>query len=134
MKKQLFSQVYQIAKEKLVVHPQSVYVHYSFIIQNNSIVGYGVNRDGTPPIHWGYKNRKDDPTYNPKLHSEINAYRKVKGILDKRKSFEIINVRLNRHGELRNSKPCSCCYNLLRELGCKKFYYSSDIGFLSDLA
>lgn len=129
MKKQLFDDAVKFAKKKLSKHSQGCYAHYSFIVQNNEIIGYGVNQDGEPLIHWGYKRMKDDPSYTPKIHAEIHAYRKNKSLIDKTKNFEIINIRLNKQGELRLSKPCTCCAKLLSELGCKKFYYSSEKGF-----
>lgn len=131
MKQRIFIDALRVAKSKRVNHSQGSYAHYSFIVQNNCIIGYGVNMDGDPLIHWGYKSNKSDPTYSPKIHSEINAYRKLKGLLDKNKSFEIINIRLNKLGELRNSKPCQCCSELLADLGCKKIHYSCECGFLS---
>jgi tRNA(Arg) A34 adenosine deaminase TadA len=130
MKRRIFSDVVQFAKSKLSQHTQGCYAHFSFIVQNNSIIGYGVNQDGEPLVHWGYKKMKLDPSYTPKIHAEIHAYKKNKGLLDKNQPFEIINIRLNKLGELRISKPCPCCYQLLTDLGCKKFYYSSECGFL----
>jgi hypothetical protein len=131
MRKSLILEAVKVAKSKISKHTQSSHAHYSFIVQNNCIVGYGVNQDGEPLIHWGYKRMKEDPTYSPKIHSEIHAYKKNKGIMEKGKTFEIINIRLNKLGELRNSKPCKCCSTLLRDLGCIRFYYSSDCGFLN---
>jgi len=66
----------------------------------------------------------------PKIHSEIAAYRKAKGILTKNEPFEIVNIRLNKNKELRLSKPCICCFEIMKELGCSKFYFSSNAGFL----
>jgi tRNA(Arg) A34 adenosine deaminase TadA len=131
MKKTLLTEAVNMARKKLSNHPQGGWPHFSFIVQNNKIIGYGINQDGEPLIHWGYKQNKLDPSYNPKIHSEIHSYRKNKSLINKESPFEIINIRLNASGELRNSKPCKCCFNLLTELGCKKFYYSSDCGFLT---
>ncbi len=130
MKRQLFKQATQVARNKLGNHTQDN-AHFAFIVQNNNLIGYGVNQDGEPLIHWGYKKNKEDPTYDPKIHAEIHAYRKNKGLLDKNKPFEIINIRLNKKGNLMSSKPCPCCSELLRDLGCKRFFYSYENGFLS---
>lgn len=108
-------------------HPQyQNFIHFSFVVQGNKIIGYGRNNCETPAKHMGYHNRV--PT--PKMHSEINAYRKTRGILDRAKPFYLVNVRLNKSGEVRLSKPCVCCYSLLNSLGCKQIYYSSEVGFL----
>jgi hypothetical protein len=131
MKKSLLAYALNVAKEKLPLHPQLEYFpHYTFIVQNNHIVDWATNLSQNPPVHYGYKNNSLDPDYRPKVHSEIAAYKKAKGIMDKNQGFEIINIRLNKHKEIRLSKPCFCCFEILCELGCQKFYYSSELGFL----
>jgi len=100
-------------------HPQfDCYKHYSYIIQNNSIIEWGVNRAGPPPN-----------CYKPhqKIHSEYVAYCKARGLLNKQKSFDLINIRLNKLGEFRLSKPCSCCFNFLQSMGCRNVYFSTGV-------
>ena len=131
MKKTLFREAVRIARDKLTSHPQlGHFMHYSFIVQNNKIIEWGFNIAHEPPKHYGYHERLKDAINKPKMHSEIACYQKAKGLLNKNKKFEIINIRLDRNGELLNSAPCSCCHNLLTELGCHKFFFSSQIGFL----
>ena len=140
MKKSLLVEAVRVSREKYSSHPQEEFIHYSFVVQDNQILGYGVNRSADPPIHWGYQRDRTNElpnhrrcqweNYRPKIHAEIDAYRKVKGIMNHNRDFEIINIRLNKKGEIRNSKPCSCCFKLLKELGCSKFWYSFEIGFL----
>jgi tRNA(Arg) A34 adenosine deaminase TadA len=131
MQRRLLKQAVQLARNKLSNHEQGSYAHFAFIVQNNTLIGYGVNQDGSPLVHWGYKRNKEDPTYTPKIHAEIHAFRKNKALIDKNKPFEIINIRLNKKGELRSSKPCTCCNELLTDLGCKRFFYSYNNGFLN---
>ncbi len=129
MKKSLFTEVVRIARSKLPSHPErSCYCHYSFVIQDNKIVEWGTNNRHEPPKHYGY-HRPWDGTFRPKFHSEAYAYKRARGLLTD-DSFEIINVRLVKSGELRLSKPCRPCFELLASLGCKRFYYSSEVGFM----
>jgi hypothetical protein len=79
-----------------------------------------------PPIHMGYVQRINGA--EPKLHSELVAYRRAKGIMTIH-DFHIINLRLNRQGKTRLSKPCVCCYEILKTAGCKSFFYSTEDGF-----
>jgi hypothetical protein len=131
MKKSLLNLTLKISIEKLPLHPEiKHFLHYSFIIQENQIVEWATNNQYHPPIHYGYNKKEEDPTFVPKGHSEINAYKKAKGIMDKDKPFDIINIRLTNKKEIRLSKPCISCFDLLKELGCRRFYYSSPIGFL----
>ncbi len=130
MKKSLLSDALQISLMKFKKHPEyERYIHYSFIIQDNKIIEWGTNHKGIPAKHYGYCKKNNDPTFVPKIHSEIDAFKKAKGILNKSKIFEIINIRLNKEGQIRSSKPCVCCYYLLKELGCKTFHFTEDDGF-----
>lgn len=63
------------------------------------------------------------------IHSEADAFRKAKGILDKTKTFECVNVRFTKGNKLKLSKPCSCCYRFMKTMGCSKVYFSTEIGF-----
>jgi hypothetical protein len=132
MKKSILDEALAISRRNKSKHPElEHFLHYSFIIQENKIVEFGLNNKGVPHRHYGYHDRIKDHRYSPKTHSEIAAYRKARGILDKRKNFQIVNVRINKAGDVRNSKPCSCCYAIMKALGCSRFFYSSDVGFLS---
>jgi len=127
MKKTILRDAVRIALEKLPRHPQfDYYPHFTFVIQNNKMIGWGMNSEGVPPVHLGYNERIQWGL--PKMHSEYNAYRKVKGILQHNKGFEIVNIRLNRMNEFRTAAPCSCCHNFMSTLGCTNCYFSVDGG------
>lgn len=102
-------------------HPEwGKFHHFSFIVQDNKIVEWATNKAHTPLTRFGYP-------AGSKLHAETEAYRKAKGLLNPRKSWECVNVRLLRDNTPRLSAPCSCCYNFLDILGCKKVYFTTDI-------
>lgn len=92
------------------------YKHHTFVIQKNQIVEWGQNKSGAPPNF--YKPHQ-------KIHSEYVAYKKARGLLEKNKPFDIINVRLNKQGDLRTSKPCLCCCNFLKTMKCRNVYFST---------
>lgn len=121
MKKKQIEHCLRIARKHLPKHPQwDAYKHYSFIFQNNKLIEWGCNRTSEPTI--GY------PEYG-KRHSEVDAWYKAKGLMDK-KSFEVLNIRMNCKGDLKISKPCSCCYEFLKRLGCSGVWFSvGEIGF-----
>lgn len=114
---------FAFAKIKSGEHPYIVNnkFHFAFIIQNNKVVEYGMNRIGKIAKMYGY----DDKT---EIHAEFDAYRKARGILDKNKPWEVLNVRSNRAGQSRNSAPCVCCLRYLRELGCSGVWFTTDAG------
>lgn len=103
-------------------HPEFYnYIHYTFIVQNGKILEWGTNRQGEPFIK-GY-------SHQSKIHSETDAFRKARGLLDLREEFDVINIRLSKSGELRISKPCPCCHNFLKVMGCKRAWFTTEIGW-----
>lgn len=114
---------FAVSKIKAGEHPYVVNnkFHFAFVIQNNKVIEYGMNRLGKLGKMHGY----DDKT---EIHAEFDAYRKARGILDKNRSWEVFNVRSNRVGEIRNSAPCVCCLRYLRELGCSGIWFTTNEG------
>lgn len=128
MKKSILYETLRISKQNVENHPyHGRKYHYSYIISKNTILGWSTNKNFSLPKHFGYDSRIDNNTAF--MHSEIAAWYKTKGLLQGRK-FQLINIRINKSGELRISRPCVCCHTILNKLGCNKFYYSSNIGFL----
>lgn len=123
MKQTILKECIRISREKNLQRDRaSDFRHFSFIIQKNKLVDWGMNVSKVPPmIQFGYSKTSG-------WHAEVNAYRKAKGILENG-PFEMINIRLNRQGHLRLSKPCPCCHMFLTELGCKAVYFSTEVGF-----
>jgi hypothetical protein len=108
-----------IAKHYLPKHSRKDgYKHFSFVIQHNKLVEWGTNKSGPPMKMLGYQDHQ-------MIHSETLAYRKAKGILNKNEIFEVINIRLNARGELKIAKPCPCCTTFLKNLNCKRIWFSS---------
>jgi hypothetical protein len=106
-------------------YPRLYRFHVSFVVQSNKVLGWGVNGGNYP---WLPFTGLPD---HAREHSESAAYRKVKGILDKTKNFEIVNVRLGRQLQPKISKPCPCCYTFLRELGCQRVWFTTSSGIVS---
>lgn len=128
MRKSLLDTALKIALDNLSKHPEyEHYPHYTFVVKDNQIVEWATNTAQAPPKHYGYGARIKGAI--PKTHSEINAYIKSRRIIGKQ-SFQIINIRLNKSRKMRLSKPCVCCHDIMVAMGCTKFYYSSEIGFL----
>lgn len=108
------------------LHPEwGHFHHFSFICQDGKIVEYGTNRSGESPIH-GYTRRA-------KIHSEVDAFMKAKGILDRNKPFQIINIRLNKQNELRDSHPCPCCDSFIKSMGANKIWFTTRTGWARQL-
>jgi len=132
MKKQILRECVRISREKNNNFPIAMKKHhFSFIIQNNKIVEWGTNVSicrgvditGTQsPKYRGY------PEY-AMFHSEAAAYKKARGILNPKETFEVVNVRLNTTSDMLLSKPCDCCFHFLRTLNCSRVWFSTKTGF-----
>ena len=62
------------------------------------------------------------------MHSELDALLRVdKGLLKKRPKLDLINVRFNRFGELRMSRPCEKCMPWCEALF-RTIWYTTDEG------
>jgi hypothetical protein len=127
MKKKLVDKILSTCLKKLSKHPElKNFPHYSFVIKDGVLVSWATNSKKEPPRHYGY-HRNWDKGFRPKWHSELAAYRKS----PVKPPFQIVNVRMNKQGDLRISKPCAACTKMMTALGCSKFYYSFPGGFLS---
>ena len=105
-----------------IKHPQwSDYHHFSFIIQRNKLVEWGTNRFSDPLTFLGYF------PYS-QMHSEIDAYFKARGIMARDLTFEVVNVRLTKTHLVRGSSPCKCCFAFLKNMGCKKVWFTTEVG------
>lgn len=130
MKKSLLDAALKIARDTLNKHPEyRHFMHWSFIIQNNKIVDWSTNDSGIPPIHFGYRSRLQNNEVAEKKHAEFKVFFKCRGLINFDKRWDVINIRLNKTGELRMSKPCVCCYGLLKEFGCSTIYFTTNYGF-----
>lgn len=93
--------------------------HISIIVHKKEIVSIGQNEYKTHPqsVKLGYK--------YPEMHSELDAFRKIPYNL-RGKKLILLNVRFNRFGELRNSKPCPVCSKWCSQIFHKIYYTTND--------
>ena len=94
--------------------------HFSFIVKRSTILSFGQNTyDKTHPLgkYLGYRNAS--------IHSELAAIVNFQWDREELQNCDIVNVRLNRHGQMRYAKPCPCCLHLLQNLGIKRAYYTN---------
>jgi hypothetical protein len=127
MNKIILREALRVARVGLSTHPEignGKFYHWAFVVQNNKIIGNATNNLGIAPVSFGYHNRGTWIDFKPKRHAEYNAYTKFKGLINKNKNWEMINIRLKRNGDTSLSAPCNCCYDMLKYMGCSKCYFS----------
>ena len=112
---------------KILVHKHDQHFrHFSFIVQDKKIIEWGVNRTAEPIKVLGYSTHQ-------KIHSEFMAYKAARGLLDKNKPFEMVNIRLSKKNELKMSKPCATCLSWLSTLNCTHIWYSTSTGIFQKI-
>lgn len=95
--------------------------HVTFILNKKKIVSIGVNSRKTHRCSLHYAYRGDVGT-----HSELAALNQVK--FRDLEGITVVNIRLNSKDEIRLSKPCCGCSDLLKTFDIKKIYYSTNDG------
>jgi hypothetical protein len=122
MKKKLLSECMQTAISLLPKHPMDKFRHFTFIIQDNKVVGWGINRFGEAPPGFGYDE-------NSEIHSEVDAFRRCRSKVNINRPFKVVNIRLSKEGDRRMSRPCSCCNGFLETMGADDVYFTTESGW-----
>jgi deoxycytidylate deaminase len=105
--------------KKLVNVPVGKNKHFTFFVIRNNILSIGWN-DYTyeHPLcrryNYGLK----------KMHSELSALIRFRHGIDMIQKCTAVNTRINSAGEIRISKPCPVCQNMLYEIGIKRVFYT----------
>lgn len=108
-------------------------------VLNGKIISRGHNSEKTNPLQLKYikyssPDKIDFKQYKPKLHAEVDCLKSIAHRTDipwdKVKLYIYRSLIQREHGLAR---PCSCCMHLIKELGIKHIYYSTDIGYSHEI-
>jgi tRNA(Arg) A34 adenosine deaminase TadA len=97
--------------------------HFSFVVRRNTIVSIGWNQPfKTHPQaqRFGYR-------FNC-IHSELHAILKFSKAVRELSHYMLVNVRLDKQGDVRMSKPCVTCQKLLGVFTFNEVWYSTNEG------
>ena len=113
--------------ERLKHVPNGKNKHFSFIVHRNKILSIGWNNCWkTHPIAQLCKYRFDS------IHSELDAYLRYQASIQTLRDSCLINVRINRFGDIGYAAPCEKCMKWVPKIGFRKIYFSDGNGsFLS---
>jgi deoxycytidylate deaminase len=92
--------------------------HGAIVVKGGRVVGTGYNRNRNHPLNVSPEHIKTDCS----IHAERSA---IKDAGYDVKNAVIYIARVNRHGEDRDSKPCSRCLELIEESGIKRVVYTT---------
>lgn len=97
------------------------YRHGALLVRGSSILNSAFNKSNH--INWANKFRAKDCGHATH-HAELGA---VLGMAREKTTGATIYVaRIGKHGELKMSKPCEMCQQVMSHVGIKKVYYSID--------
>jgi deoxycytidylate deaminase len=95
--------------------------HGAVVVKGGRVLGTGFNKDRNHPKIVEPDRIKLDCSF----HAEEIAIRDAG---DNLKGAKIYVARVNRHGNDRDSQPCSKCFSLIKSVGIKKIIYTSEKG------
>ena len=87
------------------------------------ILSYATNSRKTHPLQAEYAKRIGK-IQKVSLHAEIAALIRARDDIE-----TVVVARINKRGELRNSRPCPICRLALEEAEVKEIWFSTDKGF-----
>lgn len=96
-------------------------MHGAVVVKSGRVLGTGWNKDRNHPSVVSPENIKTDCSY----HAEEVAIRDANyGV----RNAIIYVARVNKHGQDRDSKPCSRCLGLIKNHGIKRIIYTMQLG------
>lgn len=118
---------YRLIYDDVLNHPfkkQLSALHGSVIIKGGNVISCALNHPGKCGFseHYAYHGGMT-------IHSELNAIKKVRRKIDLTGAV-CYNLRIDKHGEVRMSKPCPSCEKLLANYGFKRCVFTDDFGNL----
>lgn len=105
------------------------------VVIKRHIVAVGANSTKTHPIQKKYNKFRFDIINNDtvhSLHAETQALLSVPHGIDLTEA-SIYTYRENAKGELVKSRPCPSCIELIKDLGIRKIYYTTNEGYCEEI-
>jgi len=117
MKKKFITAAHAVAMTGTGVGMRSKFRLGAVLVYKNSIVSVGTNSYKTHPL-------MSKRTEWPYLHAEQHAI--VRAGVDNCEGLDLYIARVKKDNSLALSKPCNVCAELIRDVGIKNIYYSTD--------
>ena len=105
--------------------------HFAFGWYKNKLLSIGQNRTDTPSgraLKFARRFNNTETIKYPFLHAEVDLISRLWGRHYINNKLKVVVIRLNRFGEMQNSKPCSNCSNILSALDVNKIWWSTNRG------
>ena len=119
-----------LPKVKMNRNTKNKFFHFAFGYKKNKLLAIGQNNpEKTHTQALILAQRFNIQNEYPYLHAETDLISRLWGKHYVDNSLKMVIVRLNKRGQLRCSKPCERCDQIIRSLGLNKVWWSTDNGF-----
>jgi hypothetical protein len=119
-----------LPKAKEYRNTKNKFFHFAFGYKKNKLLAIGQNNpEKTHTQALLLAKRFNIESNHPYLHAETDLISRLWGKYYIDSNLKLVVVRLNKRGQLRNSKPCDKCSIILESLGITQVRWSIDNGF-----
>lgn len=108
------------------------FFHFAFGFKKNKLLAIGQNNPeqmNAKVVKLAKKFNVDEYEEFPYLHAETDLISRLWGKYYINNNLKIVILRLNKHGQLRNSCPCYKCCKIMKALDIKDIWWSTNDGF-----
>ena len=109
--------------------------HFSFAWKRNKLLSIGQNIPHYPSgkaLKFAKMFNTPKTIQHPYLHSEVDMISKLWGKTRVDGNLKVVSIRINRFGNLCNSKPCKSCSTILSALSVSDIWWSNKDGKITD--
>jgi hypothetical protein len=109
--------------------------HFTFILDGKKIVSLGTNSKKTHPLNllYPYTNRNMET-----ISQFVGTHSEMKAVLllgpENCRGLSLFNIRIDRNGMLRQSRPCRGCMSMIKNLGFYEIFHTDNEGRVVRLA
>jgi hypothetical protein len=119
-----------LPKVKMNRNTKNKFFHFAFGYKKNKLLAIGQNNpEKTHTQALLLAQRFNIQNEYPYLHAETDLISRLWGKHYVDNNLKMVIVRLNKRGQLRCSKPCERCDQIIRSLGLNKVWWSTENGF-----
>lgn len=132
--KRFFNIAREIAKQSDCLNKRRV---GCIAVYKNSIISSACNTEKTHPLQKSYNQYRHFEVGNdytlPKLHAEIHCLSSILNSDIRWDKVVLYIYRVCKDREHGLARPCSACMNLIKDLGIRHIYYTTDDGYAYEI-
>lgn len=99
------------------------------IIYKNAIISTGYNNNKSHPVQKRYNSYRFSEDGNHKIHAETMALLHIRALNINWRKIKIYIYREFKNGKPALARPCSSCMAMIKDLGIKNIYYTTNYGY-----